>query len=94
MALSCPGAAQTSWPVNAERKYVAFCLARTWNQRHQIGASAKRAKPGDLEIPLLGFDAQRLWTEAYILLRKTVEKAEDIVESAANLDRSYGGVLG
>ena len=80
-------------PSRFDPEYVALCLAGGWNQRHQKGATTKRARPGDLEIPLLELDAQRRWTEAYTLLQRTVGEAEEIVESAANLDAAAESFL-
>jgi len=73
-------------PSRFNPEFVALCLAGWWNQRHQKRATTKNARSGDLEIPLLALDAQRRWTEAYTLLRRTVGEGEDIIESAANLE--------
>ncbi|MBC7593561.1 MAG: N-6 DNA methylase [Kineosporiaceae bacterium] len=72
-------------PSRFKPDYVALCLAGKWNRRYQA-ATTKQQNAGDLEIPLLALDAQLLWIEAFATLNKRVDEAEDIIESAANLD--------
>lgn len=72
-------------PSRFDPQYVALCLAGGWNVRHQAGATAKGARIGDLEIPLLELDSQRHWIEAFTMLRGAVQNAEEVVEEAGNL---------
>jgi type I restriction-modification system DNA methylase subunit len=65
--------------------FVALCLASSWNERHQKGATIKHAKPGDLEIPLLPLEVQRDWLNAFNSLANVRAKAQNLVEAADEL---------
>ena len=73
--------------------YAAACLSARWNERHQKGATIKHAKPGDLEIPLLPLDAQREWLGAFASLLKIRADAQDLVDSADELETAAFNAL-
>ena len=73
--------------------YAAACLSARWNERHQQGATIKHAKPGDLEIPLLPLDAQREWLGAFASLLKIRADAQDLVDSADELETAAFNAL-
>ncbi|CAN5476144.1 N-6 DNA methylase [soil metagenome] len=75
-------------PSRFDPEYVARCLAASWNERHQKGATIKHAKVADLEIPLLPIDAQRQWVTEFGKLRDLVAAAHALIESASDVEQS------
>lgn len=74
-------------------EYVALCLSARWNDRHQKGSAVTRAKPADLEIPLVPLDDQAQWVARFRELHKLIAAATNLREVAQDLEIAAQNVL-
>lgn len=67
--------------------YVAHCLRGTWNQRHQSGATIKRADIKVLEIPLIPLKEQRQLVTALDAISGAQRDAETAAAAARDMTK-------
>jgi len=72
-------------PAVCDPEYLAYCLAGSWNARHQMGTTIQRAEIKALEVPMIPLDQQRQVLTHLDASKRLRDLAQDATRASRDL---------